>query len=868
MAAPPSPLAAALADRYRIERELGQGGMATVYLAHDLKHDRKVAIKVLRPELAAVIGAERFVREIRTIAALQHSHILGLIDSGEVSGTAYYVMPYVDGGSLRDRLGRETQLAITDAVRIATEVASALDYARRHGIIHRDIKPENILLTVEGEALVSDFGIARLVGGADEALTQTGMSLGTPAYMSPEQATGDKAVDARSDLYALGTVVYEMLAGEPPFTGPNPQAIIAKRFSTTPTPVRVVRPDVPAGVEAAVARALARTPADRFATAAEFASALAAGAAQQSSTATRVTSDPSQERRRAAPVALLALVLGFAIGLGVLFAWRRDRSAATPAESNVRRIAVLPFENLGDTSQAYFADGVSDAVRSKLTTLPGLVVIARTSSTQYRGGSKAPRDIANELGVRYLLTGAVRWAKASNGTSRVQVSPELIEVTDGAPESRWAQPFDAALTDVFQVQADIAGKVGEALGVALGAGARKVLTARPTQSVAAYDNFLRGEALYVTRGAFDPASLLNAESWYRRAIAEDSSFALAWAELSSVLTTQYPWDPSPKRARESREAADRALKLSPDLADAHRALAEYLGQIARDDSGALAAVRRAHELNPGDAEALGLLARLEPPDSEMIHLRQARELDPRYVVTAIRLAGALLYERRYEDAWSEAERGLAFAPGNPSLVLIEVRVRLAHGDRSGAQKVLQDALLRSGSAAELIRYWDLTWFLTNEQRRALLDLPDETWPGWQYRSGILALEAFAVGDSARARAYSDSAIAGITGYLATDPPRRAFNYWARALHLANLGRMREARADRNRSVALLASDDYDMRLLNAWVDGILGDKSAAVEQLYQVLRGRHYVNRAWLRIDERFAPLRGYPAFDKLVAGT
>ncbi len=561
-------------------------------------------------------------------------------------------------------------------------------------------------------------------------------------------------------------------------------------------------------------------------------------------------------------------MIGFAIGLGVLFAWRRDHGAAPNAEAKVRRIAVLPFENLGDTSEAYFADGVSDAVRSKLTTLPGLTVIARTSSIQYRGGAKAPRDIARELGVRYLLTGAVRWAKSADGKSRVQVSPELIEITEGAPESRWAQPFDAALTDVFQVQADIAGKVGEALGVALGASTRAALTARPTQNVAAYDDFLRGEALYVTRGAFDPASLRSAENWYRRAIAEDSSFALAWAELSSVLTSQYPWDPSPKRTRESREAADRALKLSPDLADAHRALAEYLGGIAGDESGALAAVRRAHELNPGDAEALGLLARLEPSDSEMTHLRQARDLDPRHVVTAIRLAGVLLYRRQYDEAWSEAERGLDFAPANPSLVMIKVRVRLAHGDRSGAQGILQNALLRSGSAAELIRYWDLTWFLTTEQRRSLLDLPGDTWPGWQYRSGILALVAFSVGDSARARAYTDSAIVGITGYLATDPPRRAFNYWARGLHLASLGRIQEARADRDRSVALLSPGDYDMRLLNASLDAILGDKPAAVDLLDQVLRGRHYVNRAWLRIDDRFAPLRGYPAFDKLVAGT
>src|SRR4026209_36120 len=219
-------LSAALADRYRIEREVGAGGMATVYLAQDLKHDRKVAIKVLRPELAAVIGAERFLREIKTIANLQHPHILGLIDSGEVNGTAYYVMPFVEGESLRDRLAREKMLPVGDAMRIATEVASALDYAHRHGVIHRDIKPENILLH-DGSALVADFGIALAASKAGgTSITENGMSVGTPHYMSPEQAMGEREITARSDIYALGAVTYEMLIGEPPFSGPTPPAIV------------------------------------------------------------------------------------------------------------------------------------------------------------------------------------------------------------------------------------------------------------------------------------------------------------------------------------------------------------------------------------------------------------------------------------------------------------------------------------------------------------------------------------------------------------------------------------------------------------------------------------------------------------------
>src|SRR3954465_8806170 len=251
----PDSLRTALGAPYRLERELGQGGMATVYLAEDLKHRRQVAIKVLRPELAAVIGAERFLREIQTIATLQHPHILGLIDSGEVQGTAYFVMPYVDGESLRDRLTREKQLPIADAVRIATEVASALDYAHRQGVIHRDIKPENILLH-DGQALVADFGVALALSHAGGARrTETGPSLGTPHYMSPEQATGDRDLDARSDIYSLGAVAYEMLTGDPPHTGSTVQAIVAKVLSATPMPVTSIRPAVPLAIDAAIQRA-------------------------------------------------------------------------------------------------------------------------------------------------------------------------------------------------------------------------------------------------------------------------------------------------------------------------------------------------------------------------------------------------------------------------------------------------------------------------------------------------------------------------------------------------------------------------------------------------------------------------------------
>jgi tRNA A-37 threonylcarbamoyl transferase component Bud32 len=331
MPAPFDRLKGALADRYAVERELGAGAMATVFLAHDVRHNRKVAIKVLRREVAALIGAERFLKEIETTANLQHPNILPLFDSGQVDGTVFYVMPFVAGESLRDRLIRETQLPVTDAVRIAVEIAEGLDYAHRHGVIHRDIKPDNVLFH-DGRALVADFGIALAESGDDGAtrITKTGMSLGTPQYMSPEQAAGEHGVDARSDVYALGSVVYEMLAGEPPFSGPTTQAILARVMTEEPLPVSLQRKTVPPHVEAAVARSLEKLPADRFQTAAQFAAAL-----------TGASPSPAQSRRHPSPGRRAALPWALA-GLSVLaLAWigirhgRTSRPAAGPVRFGV-----------------------------------------------------------------------------------------------------------------------------------------------------------------------------------------------------------------------------------------------------------------------------------------------------------------------------------------------------------------------------------------------------------------------------------------------------------------------------------------------------------------------------------------------------
>ncbi|HET9275673.1 MAG TPA: serine/threonine-protein kinase, partial [Gemmatimonadales bacterium] len=575
----------ALADRYTLERELGRGGMATVYLAHDLRHDRPVAFKVLHPELAASLGPERFQREIRLAARLQHPHILTLHDSGEHEGHLWFTMPFVEGETVRDRLRRERQLPLADALRIAREAATALEYAHRHGVVHRDIKPENLLLTTDGQVLVADFGIARALSGAEAGLTETGMSVGTPAYMSPEQASGERAIDGRTDIYSLGAVLYEMLAGEPPFTGPTAQAIILRKFTEQPRPLRSVRETVPEAVDQAVSCALARSPADRWASAAEFARALETAASPEPVTAASTVTKSSPPPAAAAPTQRsprrfavpLALIGGFAIGLGVLFAWRSNQAGPDDA-AGVRRLAVLPFENLGDSADEYFADGLTDAVRGKLIGLPGLQITGRSSSVEYKGGGKPAQQVGRELGVDYLLTGTVRWEKRKDGTSRVLVRPELIEVARAA--ATWQQPFDAGLEDVFQVQSDIAGRVADALNVALGADDKETLAEKPTTSLPAYDAFLKGEALTAGMSTQNPPDVRRAIGFYRQATVQDSAFVPAWCQLARAYAVLYRASaPTPELAEQARQAAEQARRLAPDRAESFLALGDYQADV-------------------------------------------------------------------------------------------------------------------------------------------------------------------------------------------------------------------------------------------------------------------------------------------------
>ncbi len=857
---------------YTVEREIGRGGMATVFLAHDRKHDRPVALKVLHAQLAATLGPARFRREITLAARLQHPHILAVHDSGEADGLLWFTMPYVDGETLRARLGRQKQLPIDEAIRITTQVAGALEYAHQHGVIHRDIKPENILLS-SAHALVADFGIARAVapGDGDHALTEVGMAIGTPQYMSPEQAHAERSIDGRTDVYSLGAVLYEMLSGMPP-TG----------LWTGTVSVRKSRPTVTEAVDLALQKALQPMPADRFPSAAAFADALTA----------------AMRPPRRIPVA--AMVGAGLLGAALIVALSMvvGRGPLRPSPSKV--LAVLPFASLGAANQEYFAEGLTDELRGKLSTIGGLRVIATGSSEQYRQTQKPLQQIAQELGVRYLLVGTVSW----EGKTRVRVSPELVDIsTSPAPTTTWKQAFDADLSDVFTVQADIAGQVATELGIALGSGVKRAMTARPTENLAAYDAYLQGLALLprtITAGSAVPSAEVarQAAAAFRQAVALDSMFAVAWARLSLVDSRLYLAEPSPAVMAESRSAAERALRLSPTLPEGHQALGAYYangpGDFARalaEDSIGLAAAPENVELLTTAGVNLMNLGRL---DAGTERLRHALALDPRSVLTATRLADALNRKGDFAGAQAAAEHGLsvdptsvalieaqayalrgkgdlpqaraalrhalAVDPTNMEIIELEAMTYLMDGDLSSARGVLHDTTAHVDSSA-LFAYvattYDLYWVLDDGEQRALLAMG----PGTASRRDwalALAHTYWLRGRPEKARAYADTALAAAQGDGAQDIALRG-------VAEAYLGKKDDAIRDGKRATALdpIAGDrqngPYTETLL-ARIELLAGepDSAAAALDAASKVKG-FYLTSAWLGIDPTWAALRQRP---------
>jgi len=864
-----SSLTDALRDRYAIERELGRGGMATVYLARDLRHKRPVALKVLHPELGSVVGADRFEREIELAARLQHPHILPVFDSGEAAGRLWFTMPYIAGESLRDRLSRERQLPLNDARRIASEIARALDYAHRHGVIHRDIKPENILLTADGDTMLADLGIARAVDAAGANLTETGLAIGTAAYMSPEQASGDRQLDARSDVYSLGLVLYEMLAGEPPFTGPSAQAIMARRFTESPRPLRLVREMIPDTIEHAVTTALARSPADRFATAAEFAEALSA-----ESTSGRTSAAPAPRKTRSG-LRLAGLTAAALVGIAVaFFAWRRSSAAGDMAP---KMLVVLPIKNLGAPADQYFADGLTEEITSRLAGISGLNVISSSTAGHYRNTTKSTREIGRELGAGFVLEGSVRWERDSAGRGRVRVTPQLIRVSNDSHV--WTDRYDADLADVFQVQAQIAEKVAAALDLALRPEERAALAVRPTDNPDAYDAYLRAND-------FDDRATrpdeMRAIELYRRAVALDSSFAAAWARLgqAEAVSWWFGWDRSPETLARGKTAIRRALSLDPDLPTAHVAMGLYHMWAARDFDRALAELAIATKHQPNDPVLLISIGAVERRqgrwDDALASFQRATALDPRSVLNVTELALTWLLLRDYPRAETTFDSAIGLAPDLGNTYWLKIEAYANQGSVAGAQAVFRQATRQMPFgkfiAQSLSSAPPISILVTDSAYQAALPgLTLDDFGGDSVRYYRMKAESYRLmGRAALSRAYYDS-LAAAARYRLLTLSDMAYLHAALGNAEAYRGNAGDAIREARRAEELEpASRDHFFGAVMladaAQIYMAAGQPDTAVARLRAALAVPSLVSPARLRIDPLWEPLRANAEFIRLTA--
>lgn len=760
-----------LEGRYVVEREIGRGATATVFRARDLKHDRVVALKVLKPELAATIGASRFLREITLTARLDHPHILPLLDSGEAQGRLYYVMPFVDGESLRDRLRRERQLPIRDALRIAREIADALSYAHAHGVVHRDVKPENILLSGD-HARVADFGIARALSasGAD-SLTSRGLAVGTVAYMSPEQASAERDVDERSDVYSLGCVVFEMLAGHPPFTGSTSEAIVARKMLETPPSIRVVRDTVSPAVEQAIGIALAKVPADRFASVAEFAESLER--AQQATPA----APPSTRRRRPgwrtlAPIALATLAAALLVSdVGGM----RSRLLRDEEHERIESLAVLPLENLsGEPEQEYFVAGIHEALIVQLGKLSGLRrVSARPSVLRYQHLNGPLRTVADELGVRALITGSV--LRAGN---RVRITAHLID--PGTERELWGESYEREMRDVLALQNEVVAAIARQVQLRLSPDERAGLARSRSVDPRAYEAYLKGryEISKFTSESYERGlALLNEAS------AIDPTEPLVYAGLAHAysLLEVLRAAPAPEALARARVAALRAVELDETLAEAHLALA-YVKMQEWDYPAAERSMRRALELNPNLPEAHidygQYLSIFGDPEEAVREYRRGIELDPLSPLYTAWLAGLFWELGRDDEAMEEARNALALAPDFPVALFV---LGLVHGDRGEHEQ----AILAHRRALEKHPYRNFSWILARtyaragrmREARAIMSRLETNDPGDAVHPFFIAGAYVAMGEHDEALDWLERA------------------YDARSFFLANLNRERAAGVD-------------------------------------------------------------------------
>ena len=860
---------------YKIIAPLGVGGMGEIHRARDSRLGRDVAIKVLPESVAADREAiARFEREAKTAASLSHPNILGIHDFGTEDGVAFAVMELVDGETLRERL-KAGPIPAKLAIVYVLQIARALSAVHERGVVLRELKPENLLVTRAGRLRIL-FGVAKKLLTSASGVTEPETAAGSIAYMSPEQVKG-LPVDHRSDIFSFGALLYEMLSGKKAFARASSRETIAAILEEEPSELLASGRNVSPALQNIVRQCLVKDRDRRFQSMRDVAFALNE-ASDPAPSAAPGPAAPGRYKLRTNPVRLAAaaaVILAGAIGI---YAWTRSGHARVVA--GVKRIAVLPFENLGTPADDYFTDGIADAVRRKLASVPGIEVIASGSSMRYKKTAKTRRQIAGELDAPYLLTATVRWQK-SGGGGRMEVRPKLEEVTDGAPASKWQEPFDGAVTEVFRIESDIAARVAQALGVIIGAADTRRLSEWPTQNLPAYDVFLKGEDASKGLSVDDPVRLKSALAFYEQAVTLDPGFAQAWAQLSRVALRLHDVTGSmPELRQRARDAAEKASALAPNRPETLLAAGNYQQTVLENPARALEEYAKGRALARGNADLLSSTAISEQIlgrwDEAIEHYHQAERLDPRSLLTQDRLAEALFMLHRYPEARVTIDRGLALAPD--SLYLTQLKAMkamtfLAEGDLSGARAVLRvppNGVEATALVAYVATYWGLVWALDGPQRELLLRLTPQAFDNDNGAFYLARAQAYALeGDEASARASAEAARRAIQGQLGTAPGDRQHDMLL-ALALAYLGRKTEAiREGVLGAEETPKTDTYTLPYLHHLLTRIyilVGEPEKALDELERLLNAPYFLSPGWLKIDPTFDPLRKNPRFQKLVS--
>jgi len=857
---------------FEIEEIIGRGGMGVVYLAHDTRLDRSVAVKSIPAELQSSSTAQaRFKREAKLLASLNHPNIAVIHEIVEEKKSGYLILEYIPGETLAERIAREP-LNLEEALSIGQQIAEAVSAAHDKGVIHRDLKPGNIKITPDGRVKVLDFGLAKSSvgkGRSDEiTVTQPGRIMGTPAYMSPEQVRG-KPMDHRTDIWSFGCIMYQMLTGKFPFEGETATDILACIIERQPD-WQALPQEIPENIRALLRRCLEKGPCRRLQHIGDAAIEIKETLALP---ATATETRPARLRR-------MAMIVGAAIiivlaGIAVRFILVRP----TQPYSKEKRLVVLPFENLGSVEDEYFAAGITDAITARLAGIGGLGIISRQSAMQYKGREMNTRQIAKELGVDYILEGTVQRERPSDPTSRVRIIPQLIRASDDTHV--WAETYDDDMSEVFRLQSDLAERVAQALDIALLEPERRALRAKPTENLEAYDYYLRGND-YLRQNILENGFRI-AMRMYEKAVELDPTFALAYAQLSRVHASMYwfYYDRSEECIAMAKEAVDRAFQLNPNLPEAHLALGQYYYNCHLDYDRALAQFRIARKSQPNNSKLLAYIGYVQRRQGKfeqaVVNIKRASELDPLSCNTAWEVGGTFMVLRKYQEAENYYDRAISLAPDAPAAYGYKAWLYLCwEGSTEKARAVMEEALqnVRSAEDPEIVNSLVRLDVFDGNYQEALdrLSLKSEDIDNLDYfipNALRYALIYRCMNKKGPAKKYHDEARSVLESKIREQPEDARFHS-SLGITYAGLGRKEDAIAEGKLAVKLLPVSKEAWRGLYrvedlARIYVMVGEHDEAIDHIEFLLSVPGEMSIPLLRLDPAWNPLRNHTRFKKLI---